>query len=224
MTRRTNATVAGIAYLLYIAVAYPSMLLSNRATSGEGMAAKLANMALHAADVRLAAVLSLIGCFCALVLAVTLYAITRDQDRDLAMLGLTCRVAEGIIGAASIPVTLGLLAIATAAGTDAPDPAAARAVGAFVLGQSWFIAATFFAVGSTLFSWLLLRGRMVPVWLAGLGIIASAVVAVALPLQATEVLTGLVTRLMWLPVAVFELVLAVWLIVKGVAAPHPEAR
>jgi len=61
---------------------------------------------------------------------------------------------------------------------------------------------------------------MVPVWLAGLGVIASAVVAVALPLQVTEVLTGLVTRLMWLPVAVFELVLAVWLIVKGAAAPE----
>src|SRR5438876_10668219 len=174
MTRGTNARIAGIAYLLYIAVAYPSMVLSNRATSGEGMAAKLANMAF----------------------------------------------AEGIPGAASIPVTLGLLAIATAAGTDAPDPGAARAVGAFVLNQSWFIAATFFAVGSTLFSWLLLRGRMVPVWLAGLGVIASAVVAVALPLQVTEVLTGLVTRLMWLPVAVFELVLAVWLIVEGGAAPE----
>ena len=222
MTRRNNARLAGIAYLLYIAVAFPSMLLSNRATSGDGMAAKLANMVVHAADVRLAAVLSLIGCFCALVLAVTLYAITRDQDRDLAMLGLTCRVAEGIIGAASIPVTLALLAIATATGTDTPDPAAARALGAFVLDQTWLIGATFFAVGSTLFSWLLLRGRMVPAWLAGLGVIASAVVTVGLPLQTLELLTGLVTQLMWLPVAVFELTLAVWLIVKGVATP--EAR
>jgi len=62
--------------------------------------------------------------------------------------------------------------------------------------------------------------ELLPVWLAGLGVIASAVVAVALPLQVTEVLTGLVTRLMWLPVAVFELVLAVWLIVKGAAAPE----
>lgn len=87
MTRRTNARIAGIAYLLYLAVAYPSMLLSNRVTSGDGMAAKLANMALHATDVRLTAVRSLIGCFCALVLAVTLYALTREQDRDLATLG-----------------------------------------------------------------------------------------------------------------------------------------
>ena len=220
MTRRTNATIAGIAYLLYIAVAYPSMVLSNRVTSGDGMAAKLANMAAHAPDVRLAAVLSLIGCFCALVLGVTLYAVARDQDRDLAMLGLMCRVAEGITGAGSIPATLGLLSIATAAGSSAPDPAAAGVLGAFVLNQSWFIAATFFAVGSTLFSWLLLRGRMVPMWLAALGVIGSAVVTIGLPLQVMELLPELVTRLMWMPILVFELVVAVWLIVKGVATPE----
>ena len=220
MTRRTNARIAGIAYLLYIAAAFPSMVLNARATSGDGMAAKLANVAVHAADVRLAAVLSLIGCFCALALAVTLYALTREQDRDLAMLGLTCRVAEGVTGAASIPTTLGLLAIATAVGTNAPDPAAARAVGAFVLNQPWLIGAWLFAVGSTLFSWLLLRGRMIPVWLAWVGVIASALLIVGLPLQLTEVLTGLASQLIWIPVAVFELVVAVWLIVKGVATPE----
>lgn len=222
MTRRTNARIAGIAYLLYIAAAFPSMLLSGRATSGAGMVEKLANMALHATDVRLAAVLSLIGCLCALVLAVTLYAITREQDRDLALLALTCRVAEGVTGAASIPTTLGLLALATAAGTNTPDSRAAGAVGAFVLAQPWLIGATFFAVGSAIFSWLLLSGRMVPVWLAGLGVVASAVIALALPLQLMEALSGLVAQLIWLPVAVFELVLAVWLIAKG-AAPR-EAR
>src|SRR5205814_3133997 len=208
LTRRTNATIAGIAYLFYIAVAYPSMMLSNRVTSGDGMAAKLANMAAHAPDVRLAAVLSLSGCFCALVLGVTLYAVTRDQDRDLAMLGMMCRVAEGITGAGSIPATLGLLSIATAAGSSAPDPAAAGVLGAFVLNQSWFIAATFFAVGSTLFSWLLLRGRMVPMWLAALGVIGSAVVTIGLPLQVMELLPELVTKLMWMPILVFELVVA----------------
>ena len=163
-----------------------------------------------------------IGCFCALVLGVTLYAVTRDQDRDLAMLGMMCRVAEGITGAGSIPATLGLLSVATAAGASAPDPAATAALGAFVLNQSWFIAATFFAVGSTLFSWLLLRGRMVPMWLAALGVIGSAVVTIGLPLQVMELLPELVTKLMWMPILVFELVVAVWLIVKGAATP--EAR
>src|SRR5207245_8967265 len=72
MTRTTNAKIAGFTYLFYIAVAFPSMVLFDRATSGEGMGAKLASMAQHATDVRLAVVLSLLGCFCALVLAVTL--------------------------------------------------------------------------------------------------------------------------------------------------------
>ncbi|HEV8382944.1 MAG TPA: DUF4386 domain-containing protein [Gemmatimonadales bacterium] len=220
MTRRTNATVAGIAYLLYIAVAFPSMVLMERATAGDSMAAKLAGLAQHAGSVRLAVVLSMVGCFCALILAVTLYAITRDQDRDLAMLGLTCRVTEGVSGAASLPVTLALLSIAPASGPSMPDPAAGQAIAAFVLHQPWQITATFFAVGSTIFSWLLLRGRMVPTWLASLGVIGSALVVVGLPLQFTGVLRGIVTQLMWIPVAIFELVLAGWLIVKGVKSPE----
>ncbi len=120
MTRSTNARIAGIAYLFYIAVAFPSMLLSDRAARGDGIAAQLASFAQHATDVRVAAVLTP-WLFLRLILAVTLYAITRD-----------------------------------------------------------------------------------------------------LPLQLTRVLTGPVTQLMWIPVAVFELVVAVWFIIKGVATP--EAR
>ena len=161
MTRRTNARIAGFTFLFYIAVAFPSMVIFNRATNGEGMAAKLAGIAQHANDVRLSVVLSLAGCFSALVLAVTLYAITRDEDPDLAMLGLTCRVGEGLAGAVSIPATLGLLQLATATGPQSPDGAATQALAAFVLEQTPLVPAIFFAVGSTCFSWLLLRGRMI---------------------------------------------------------------
>jgi len=226
MTRTTNSRVAGVAYLLYIAVAFPSMLLYTRATSGDGMAAKLASMLQHASDVRLAVVLTYAGCFCALVLAVTLYAITRDQDRDLAMLALTCRVAEGVTGAATIPATLGLLAIATATGADAPQSASAQAVAMFTLRGSSLEGALFFAVGSTIFSWLLLRGRMVPTWLAWIGVVGSALVVIGLPLQILRVVTGTPAQVMWAPVAVFEIVVAIWLIVKGAAPPvtRIEAR
>ncbi len=183
------------------------------------MSAKLSTLALHANDVRLAAVLTLLGCFSALVLAVTLYALTREQDPDLALLALTCRVGEGVIGAVSIPSMLGLLGLATAAGANAADSVAAQALVTFTLEPAP-IAAIFFAVGSTVFSWLLLRGRMVPVWLAWVGVLGSAVLVVGLPLQLARVLTAPVTQLMWIPVAVFELVLAVWLMIKGAAMPR----
>jgi hypothetical protein len=219
MTRRTNARIAGFAYLFYIAVAFPSLMLLERATSGTGIAAKLQGIAQHAPDVRLAVVLSFAGCFAALVLAVTLWAITRDQDPDLAMLALICRVGEGVSGAVGIPMTLGLLWLATATGPEAPDPAAAQALGAFLLRETPFVSATFFAVGSTIFSWLLLRGRMVPVPLAWLGVVASVPLVVLLPLQLTVTFGGLIDWLMWMPMLVFEVTLALWLIIKGVATP-----
>jgi Domain of unknown function (DUF4386) len=216
MTRTTNARIAGFTFLFYIAVAFPSMVLFNRATSGEGLAAKLAGIAQHAPGLRLAVVLSLGGCFSALVLAVTLYAITRNVDPDLAMLGLMCRVGEGLIGAASIPATVALLQLATATGPQAPDSAATQALAAFVLEQTPLVSALFFAVGSTLFAWLLLRGRMIPVPLAWIGVVGSALLVVGLPLQLAGFLSGPVTQLMWVPVAVFELTLGPWLLIKGV--------
>jgi hypothetical protein len=219
MTRTTNARIAGFTFLLYIAVGISSLVLFGRATSGEGIAAKLAGIAEHASDVRITLVLYLLQCFSALVLAVTLYAITREQDPDLAMLALTCRVGEGLIGATGIPSTLGLLWLATAAGASAPDTAAAHALGAFFLSDTVALTATFFAVGSLLFAYLLLRGRMIPIPLAWLGVGASVLLVVGLPLRLAGFVHGPIASLMWLPMLAFEVPLALWLLARGVATP-----
>ena len=225
MTRTTNARIAGFTFLAYIAVGITSMVLFAGATKGEGLAAQLATIAQHTTDVRLTILLTLLMDLSALVLGVTLYAITRHQDRDLAMLGLTCRVAEGIAGM-DVSGTLGLLWLATTADATALD-AGGSALGGFLMKmqQTMGAGATFFAVGSTLFSWLLLRGRMIPVALAWLGVVASVLLVVLCPLQLAGLLGGPVTQFMWLPMLVFEVVLALWLIIKGVGpAPGQLAR
>jgi Domain of unknown function (DUF4386) len=219
MTRSTNARIAGFTFLAYIAAGITSMVLFRRATGAEGIAAKLAGIAEHATDVGVLVVLGLVQCFSAVALAVTLYAITREQDNDLAMLGLVCRVGEGVIAAISIPATLTLLWLATASGADAPDTAAAHALAAYLLRDDVALTATFFAVGSTAFAYLLLRGRMIPVPLAWLGVVASALLVVGLPLQLAGFLHGPITSLMWLPMLAFEVPLALWLITRGVAPP-----
>src|SRR3990172_2558215 len=128
MTRTTNARLAGFMFLFYIATGITSMVLFRQATSGaEGSAATLASLAQHATTVRLTAVLTLLTFFYAVVLAVALYALTRDQDPDLAVLALCCRATEGVIGAVSTVRTLGLLSVATAStAAAAPDVAAAN--------------------------------------------------------------------------------------------------
>jgi len=223
MIRTTNARIAGFTFLVYIAATITSVLLFAQATSGEGVAAQLAAIAQHATNVRLTVLLGLLGNFCALVLAVTLYAITREQDRDLAMLALTCRVAEGIAGM-DVSRTLGLLWLATAPDAAALDAGAASALGAFFLKMeaSFTASAAFFALGSTLFSWLLLRGRIIPVALAWLGVLASILPVVCFPLQLAGLLGGPVTSWMWYPILLFEVALALWLIIKGVVAPAPR--
>src|SRR5215831_1120112 len=120
MTLRSNARVAGLAYLIYIAAAFPAMIVFGKAAAGNDVPAQLAGIAQHASDLRVVNVLSLVGCVCALVLGVTLYRLTRDQDADLAIVALTCRVAEGVIGATGLQRTPALLWLATVSGADAP--------------------------------------------------------------------------------------------------------
>lgn len=224
MTRATNARIAGFTLLAYIAAGITSMVLFRQAAGGEGVAAKLAGIAAHATDVGVLVVLGLVQCFSALVLAVTFYAITRDQDGDLAMLGLVCRVGEGVIAALSIPAMLTLFWLATASGADALDTGAAHALAAYLLRDDVALTATFFAVGSTAFAYLLLRGRMIPLPLAWLGLVASAVLVIGLPLQLAGWLHGPIASLMWLPMLAFEVPLGLWLLTRGVAAaPHASA-
>ena len=222
MTRRASARLAGAAFLLYIVLGLASMYLFGQATRADGVAARLARMAEHAGEVRLAVVVSMLASFQALVLGVTLYGLTRDEDHELAMLGLAFRVVEGAVGIVALQRSLGLLWLATTSGAGAPDPEIARGLAAYLQGQRWSptLAAICFAVGSTIFSWLFLRARSIPAPLAWLGVASSALLVVALPLQLGGVLGGgTAANLIWLPMLVFELWLAGWLLARGAPSP-----
>ena len=166
------ARVAGFTFLLYIIAGISSMALGSESQFTD--------------------LLYLLQSFSALVLGVTLYALTREQGPVLALLALTCRVAEAI-----------------------------------QYGES----AIYFAVGSLLFSWLLLRGRLIPTALAQLGVFASALLVVILPAQLAGLFGGSmswassVTWLVWMPMLLFEVIFAFWLMIKGVNSKqlHPAA-
>ena len=164
MTRTANARTAGTAYLLYFIAGIGSLAV---ASSMPG----------------LRAVLVAFTPFCALALGVTLYALTRDVDRDLAMLAMVCRVVEAGGGNGEL----------------------------------------FFAAGSTIFCWLLLRGRLIPAALAWIGMAASAALVVLLFAQtaagARTDWSSPLTWSVWLPTLVFELTFAVWLLTKPIPLP-----
>lgn len=113
MTLKTNARVAGFTFFVYLAAGISSLVLFGRATSGEGIAAKLAGIAQHATNVRITMV-------------------------------------------------------------------------------------------------------MIPIPLAWLGVFASVLLVVGLPLELAGFLRGRVTWFIWIPMLAFEMPLALWLLIKGV--------
>lgn len=122
-----------------------------------------------------------------------------------------------------MPRTLGLLWLAASAGhPGGPDAAAAQVIAAFLFqAGAWtpVVGGMFFAVGSASFAWLFLRGRMIPRPLAWLGLVASLLLVVGLPLRLAGLLQGPIIWLLWLPMAAFEIPLGFWLLLAGAAAP-----
>jgi len=224
MTLRTNARLAGTAYLLYIAAGISQMVVFNQATAGAArIPDQLANIARHASLMGVNVILSLVMAVCAVTLGVTLWALTRDEDRDIAVMGMVCRVVEGALNAASVSETLSLMALATTsvAAAGGPDAGTITVLGGQMLrgGAVGGAGAFLFGLGSLCFCWLFVRSRTIPAWLAWIGLVASALWVIGMPLQLGGFLGGPATYVMWISMAVFELTVAVWLIVKGVAAP-----
>ena len=175
---RTNAArIAGFALLFYIAAGITSM-----AGVLHGASAQAAIYAQHAS---------------AVVLALTLFVVTRVEQPAVAAFGMIFRLAEGLL----VPVL-------RLTGVSVPHPP--------------LVGATLFAIGSTLFCALLLRGRMIPRPLAWTGVIASVVLVAGLPLQLAGRLHAPLTTLMWMPMLAFEVPAGVWLLLKGVPPGPPQ--
>lgn len=83
-----------------------------------------------------------------------------------------------------------------------------------------------FGLGAVMYCWVFYRLRLIPKWLSAWGLVAAVMVmlagvlvlfGVAAPMSTTQVLLAL-------PIAIQEMVLAIWLIAKGFAPVVVEAE
>ena len=86
-----------------------------------------------------------------------------------------------------------------------------------------------FGLGAMMYYWVFYRSRLVPRWLSAWGLIAIPMLTVSALLVMFRLIDNLSTTqvVLALPIAVQEMVLAVWLIAKGFApapSPSPAAR
>ena len=216
MTQRTEARYAGIAYLSYIVFAMSSTILSAMTTAGEDTAQKLSTLARMMLAARVTVLLDLLQMVCALVLAVTLYRLSKHVDPAIALLALAFRVGEGL---SSLPLLgkLELMRLATthAAGTADPSSYLAGANEIFKRPDEVF-GEFFFVVGGLLFAWLFLTGKLIPRWLAWTGVITIGIQTVCVPLHIASILPGSIVNWLWFPILFYEIPLGFWLLLKGV--------
>jgi uncharacterized protein DUF4386 len=220
MPNRYTARLAGAMFLLVIAAVLASTQLQGGALRSNDIAGTLRTVAAHTSGVRASIVLQLLAAIATMVLAAMLYAVTRRQCPDLSVLALACRGAEAGLYAVKILGTMVLLSLSAAPATGDRELAT---VVVEVTSWSTDVGATFFAVGSTIFAYLLLKARSIPVPLAVLGMAASLLLVAGVP---AETAAGHTTAegasiVMWLPMFAFEITTGCWLLAKGARTPTP---
>jgi hypothetical protein len=224
--------VAGFAFLFLIAVDLTSGFVMGGVRTTGGIGDRLTSTAQHVGAVRISILLSIVAGLTTLVLAGMLYAIVAREDRNLAILALSCRAVEAGLYAVGILRALALLFLSHGYADAAPaDASSIRVVADLVvkLGpMNSNVAAIFFAAGSTLFAYLLLRSRAIPVPLSVIGVAGSVLVLVGVSVQTalSRDTFSDAWALIWVPAGVFEISTGVWLLVKGarLATTQPAPR
>jgi hypothetical protein len=149
-----------------------------------------------------------------------LYVLLKPVDRNLALLAAFWRLAEAAILCVMTLnsfVVLGLLSGAAYLKTfevSQLHSLARLALGAQVTGYN--VVFILLGLGSTVFSYLLLKSRYVPAVLAGWGVFSSLLMATyALLSIVFPNTTKLVQLASYAPMGIYEVILGPWLLLKG---------
>jgi hypothetical protein len=154
-------------------------------------------------------------------IAIALYPVLRRHGEALALGLVGFRLVEGvlfIVGAIGALLLVTLSQESAHGGTTASP--SFRTSGALLLAlrdRAGLTATVAFYVGATMYYWIFYRSRLIPRWLSAWGI-AGTTLGFAAAMLVLFGVTGYMSALqvgLNLPIGVNEIVLAVWLIVRG---------
>ena len=217
-TRRT-AVVAGVFFIVAAVAAIIGLALYGPVLNDPDF---IVRGSANDARVFLGAFFEVIVAIAVIGTAVTLFPIVKRQNEGIALGYVAGRVVESIVIVVGI---IGLLSVVTLrqdfAGATGANAASLVVVGkSLVVIHNWtFLVGPSLAIGvnTLLLAYLMYRSRLVPWIIPALGLIGGPVIFAA----GTAEMFGLFQQVsVWgavaaIPVTVWELSLAVWLIVKG---------
>lgn len=207
LSDRATATIIGVLFIVGTAAGVLSF-----AATGPVLGAPdyLAQIAAHRGQMVAGALLVLTMVFSLSLVPVVFYPVAKRYSRVLAMGYVVFRGAlEAIASIAGVFAWLMLIAL-----SEHPTAAAGRLADFLRLGGdvlSGQMVAVPFVIGALMFYYLLYSSRLVPRWLSIWGLV-GAVLYLGAPLAR---MLGMPLDYLMGPLAIQEMVLAVWLIAKG---------
>ena len=181
--------------------------------------AYLTSLSANANQVSAGALLYIIGYLASAGIAVVMYPVLKEWNAGLALGSVIFRTIEAVFYMVGLMSLLSLLTLSqqfTTAG--AADRTSLQAIGGLLVSvhnHAGLLAVFAFCLGAFMYYYLFFQSRLIPRWLSGFGIVAIILMLAAcvLALFSDNPVTGYI--LLAFPIFLQEMVLAVWLIVKG---------
>lgn len=215
-SNRRQALIAGV---LFITATAASILGSTLSQSVVNHSDYLTRLSAHPNMVTEGALLGFVAAAASAGIAISLYPLLKNWNVGLALGSVVFRTIEAVMYIAGVVSLLSLSTLSrqfTKAGSA--DRASFQAIGDSLLhvrDQATLVGVLAFCLGALMYYYLFYQSRLIPRWLSGWGIAAIILMMVACFLAwfGRQPVTNF--AILAVPIGVQEMVLAVWLLVKG---------
>ncbi len=223
-TYRKNAIIVGVLFIIGTVAGLLSVAFSGFIPDDPDY---LVNVSANSTQVITGALLEFIMAIAIASIAIWAYPVLKKHSEGLALGYVGFRLIEGIL---LIIATLSMLSLLTLSQefvkAGAPDASYFQTSGQLLLAaRDWAghgLASVVFPLGALMFYYLLYRTKLIPRWLSGWGFLGAVLTLAGALFGLLNNSLGFSTTsiIFEAPLGVNEIVLAVWLIVKGFSLPR----
>jgi len=210
----------GAAQLLVFAASLISERLLASGVRTGSISDILVNISKNLTRMRISTLVALINCLAIILLGSMFYIVFMDEYKIIALVALGCFLAEGITLAVSKIGAYSLIPLGQEfVNAGAPESSYYQTLGNFLYygvdRRGYDIHMLFFCLGAILWYYLLYISNVIPRALSLWGLVAVCLLTIPILLELFERDLFPAAGILALPYLPFELVLGIWLIIKG---------
>lgn len=218
--------LAGVSYAAIILIAFATLGFVDSVTDVDGNGMQTAmNIVEHISLFRIGVASEVVMYVLVIALAAALYLILKPVDGRIALFALVFRVAEGMLGLVAV-VLSGVIPVFIAGNTTLHAAQQYELIMLFHgVGMSVTnIVLLLIGIGGTLFCVLFWVSKEIPRWLSGWGVMTYVTIfAYAVYSLLFDGVQMSVLVILFAPGSIFELVVGIWLTVKGIRLPQQDS-